>query len=1499
MTRPLKRLFKGTVTAVATLIIMLALLSIAVRLLLPQADGLQSSLLTHLSETLGVEVKVGSLSVQLRGFTPVLSFTDAELLTAGDSASAAKGDGDGGSGRLLLSAHTLGVDLDLLATVKALRPRIDAISLAGAEVQLLRTQDGNIRVLGLDSMQGNDPQALDFFLREGRFRLLDSWLSWRDQSTEAPNQRLFIEIAVLANQGQAHDLRVRAIAKPSSNGLSKPGVRTDDEQTGQLDILAQLQGQAQHPEHWSGRLYLSADGGNLGMIAESFLPAQLELDSRDFRIESWNQLEQGELAESLTGFEIKRLGLKQLDLKRQELKDERRRHGVRLGNLAGLAHWQQQDQGWRLDLSDLLLPGQRGSAPTSASLRYRRAPRATGATTAPNAHAASPAAKLFAAIGTLQIGPIARAITVIAPDLPDAIVRLSRGRIHGRARNLALHMDLAVEPQATPRHRDGPSSTLEQPQTVADDGAQPALPSTDPLLMEMEQHRAPLVISDWRLSTELENLTIDASSSTSASSNAPTPASNSTPPGTGIPPFSGLDLSLDLGPRGGYASVSSSDAEIDLQPLFARPHRFNRLDGDFAWRMMPAGSIHLWTQALTANTEHLETLTRLSLCLHPSGANPFIDLHTHLRNGSVAALPYWLPVGVMDDRLEDWLEQAVVAGQLESGDLLLRGPLERFPFDDLEGRFILELRTVDGVLDYDIAAQPSDSAPGLSNAEETSRLSWPPLRQVAATLRFENRSLEVDVPSAEILNSQVEAGRVSMPNLWQPTYLEIDARGEGPLADGLHVLATSPLAHRLGGLAATAEVSGDGDIHLQLGVPLNRALPFRYAGELIWDPAPPSDDNGDRSLSIKGTDLQFNQIAGRLRFDETGIDAEGIRTRLGQQALEVDVETLDGGTEDARTEIDLQGRTSVDRLAEHQPSSLWSLASGALDWRLALRLSNRDAAQQRPPIDFTLSSNLQGIELSLPAPIGKAVREQRRLELSGRFQDRWPLPLTLDYGRIGSLLEVDRGPSGAISLQRLAVNLSGQPAALPPSRSIEISGALEQLDLMPWLDWAGKADLDTLQGISANDDLRLLPVRLQAQDLEVDTLQLSDLQAVFTPRPQDAWDIRFSTAETGDSQIRLQATNTDTEPTMQIRLEKLDLAPLAETQNQPSDERATGSRADPRRFGGLDLEVDRLRYGDDLLGQLRIQGQPQPNGLRFERLSLTGPHVDASGSAEWLIDGTDYIKSSLQITAKSSAVGELLRESGFYSALSGAPGELELDLSWPGGPGELSLARARGSMEIEIGSGRMLEMEPGVGRMLGILNTAALGRRLSLDFSDVFNDGFSFDSITGEIAIGSGEAMIRDLNIQAPPADIRITGRTNLVDGLLDQEVEVTPKIGVGLALAGAVAGGPVVGAAVFLADKVTDGAFERLGRYAYKVTGPWRDPVIRRVDTSGSPSVINLFVDDAAPAGSAATGADPEANRGTSRATNSATSSGKRPDAERSAPSTADEPVNPFLDDL
>ena len=68
----------------------------------------------------------------------------------------------------------------------------------------------------------------------------------------------------------------------------------------------------------------------------------------------------------------------------------------------------------------------------------------------------------------------------------------------------------------------------------------------------------------------------------------------------------------------------------------------------------------------------------------------------------------------------------------------------------------------------------------------------------------------------------------------------------------------------------------------------------------------------------------------------------------------------------------------------------------------------------------------------------------------------------------------------------------------------------------------------------------------------------------------------------------------------------------------------------------------------------------------------------------------------------------------------------------------LDFASLRGDLEMQVQDGQFLEIEPGIGKLIGLMSLQALPRRITLDFRDVFSKGFQFDRITSSGQIESG-----------------------------------------------------------------------------------------------------------------------------------------------------------------
>ena len=170
------------------------------------------------------------------------------------------------------------------------------------------------------------------------------------------------------------------------------------------------------------------------------------------------------------------------------------------------------------------------------------------------------------------------------------------------------------------------------------------------------------------------------------------------------------------------------------------------------------------------------------------------------------------------------------------------------------------------------------------------------------------------------------------------------------------------------------------------------------------------------------------------------------------------------------------------------------------------------------------------------------------------------------------------------------------------------------------------------------------------------------------------------------------------------------------------------------------------------------------------------------------------------------------------------------DLTWLGAPSADFLERADGEFHVAMEEGALLDIDPGTGRILGIVSIAALPRRLALDFSDVFDDGLAFDTLQGDFTIDDGNAYTCNLGLEGSVADVGVVGRTGFEGRDYDQLAVIRPHVSNLLALGGTVVGGPAVGGAMLIFSQIFRKPLSFLGESYYQVSGQWDAPDVRRI---------------------------------------------------------------------
>ena len=170
---------------------------------------------------------------------------------------------------------------------------------------------------------------------------------------------------------------------------------------------------------------------------------------------------------------------------------------------------------------------------------------------------------------------------------------------------------------------------------------------------------------------------------------------------------------------------------------------------------------------------------------------------------------------------------------------------------------------------------------------------------------------------------------------------------------------------------------------------------------------------------------------------------------------------------------------------------------------------------------------------------------------------------------------------------------------------------------------------------------------------------------------------------------------------------------------------------------------------------------------------------------------------------------------------------IDIDVKWPGGPREDFIEHMQGSINTRLGAGQLEEIEPGAGRIFGLLSIVALPRRLSLDFRDVFNKGFGFDEISGNFNINNGKAITCNFNLSGPAADIGVIGNVDLKAMEYDQNAIVSTNYGNTLPIVGAVVAGPPVAAALLLFSQVFKKPLQEMAQIYYDVLGTFEVPSV------------------------------------------------------------------------
>ena len=849
-----------------------------------------------------------------------------------------------------------------------------------------------------------------------------------------------------------------------------------------------------------------------------------------------------------------------------------------------------------------------------------------------------------------------------------------------------------------------------------------------------------------------------------------------------IPGFSGFSGNIDGNEKGGTLHVTTQKATLEMPQLFGERLQFDTLSGQLAWLQVPGGTELRFSNFAYANADLAGTLFGIYRTV--ADGPGVADLTGHLSRSRAQRVTAYLPLTVAKSS-RGWLDRAFTAGS--SGDVRfrLKGDLNHFPFaDERNGLFEVAAKISGGTLHYGEG--------------------WPRITGIEGDFLFRGSRLEVNAREAKIGNVRLANVRAQIPDLLHDDeQLIIVGEAEGATADFLGFIAESPVNAMINGFTESMRAQGQGKLGLKLQLPLQSLERSRVSGSYQFI---------NNRLEPEPGFPPLEQVNGRLEFTQDNVRVPAATATFLGGPLSITA----GSQRDAAVSIQFQGRVNADAARRAGGIEWLRHVRGATDWRGTLTLRDKR-------VDLLVESSLQGLAVNLPAPFSKTAAETMPLRIERRYTGPREERIAAAVGDVASAVLHRRGEGSAARIERGTLRFGKGVAQDPQQPGIAVSGVIKALDFSEWLALSGDAGAQNGGFALSSVDLRIDELRVFERlfpDIGIKAAQQSgQLQASILGR-----DIEGSLGWRAQGKGRLTA-----------RLRRLNLPAAEPSLPAPPVQPTVAAEAKAPELPGLDVQVDELLIAGKSLGKLDLQAVPQQRDWRIERLTLITPESQLSLDGLWQ---TWLTRPRVQVNVRLDVndIGRMLTRYGYPEGVRRGIAKLEGSLSWAGSPQRLDYPTLNGNFVLDAGKGQFLKLEPGIGKLLGILSLQSLPRRISLDFRDIFSEGLAFDEIVGAIKVANGIASSDNLRITGPAARISMSGQVDLAKETQKLRVKINPQLSDTFSVAGALIGGPIAGLAAFVAQKLLRDPLDQIAGYEYDVTGTWADPVVAKVERMQPP---------------------------------------------------------------
>ena len=842
----------------------------------------------------------------------------------------------------------------------------------------------------------------------------------------------------------------------------------------------------------------------------------------------------------------------------------------------------------------------------------------------------------------------------------------------------------------------------------------------------------------------------------------------------------------------GKLMLLKTDFSLDEHHNLDGALEFNSLEGSLGWEKNEKGKWSISVPGISGKLNNsafhisgrYKNLLSNEAYLEVGASFPKIDTH------SLGSL---LPVNILSRKGEAWMRNLFHKGQLTEGIIAFRGPTKNFPFRNSEGTLVADFKVSKSTLEY---------------AEF-----WPLARHVNGHIALREDNLYLLINEGTISEADISKANIKCEQLFnKEKFVSITGTATAPGTFPSELVLVSPLLNTKAKQITQFILEDDITLYLDMTVPLFSGGKKDISGRAALD---------KNTLSLARTDIKLTEISGNLFLknnqwwtNELTAILDGTEIRLNAKSGR--------NTERYAAEAHIRGNSTIEklmfRLGKHSPvfakwlteKNFTAYTKGNLDWDTTITLPKKTYKDNKQKFNgqFKFSSNLVGVKSTLPMPMKKLALNEKQFSVDLEIEDGKLKGGFIDFSESGEVPTVETGEHTA------------------PHKGILFRGSFDHLEIDLWMNFF-KEDSPT------NEDTAKIPLLfdLRAGAATLFGHKFSDMR-IKGLQIGEGWNIEIEGIDASGNIITPSLSNSNV---LDIKLQHLRLI-----KNKSLTEAVPQENSDlkPNEFPSLVIDINDFMYHGIELGKTKVTASKNENELIFNTLTSETEDALIDASGRWITKESSQT-STFEITANGKSASKFLRQFGYQGKnIKGGEIEFNAKVNWAGPPSSLKMKNLNGSMQVMLTDGRFKNIDPGSGRIFGLLSLQSLPRRLSLDFNDLFKKGFAFDSISGDFQIIKGYAHTDNLITEGPSAKIAISGTTGLASHDYDQIATVTPALSGSIPVASALFGpvGIGAGAVYYIGGKMFKSIPKKIDKFLtqnYSITGTWDTPIIKKIKKS------------------------------------------------------------------